>query len=59
MRLRDSSGRHRRSSLYGYPSSTLLPSGGSVGGMRPRVNKLQTLEAKWLQEKEEEEKEDQ
>lgn len=26
--------------------STLLPSGGSVGGMRPRVNKLQTLEAK-------------
>ncbi|XP_050714616.1 uncharacterized protein LOC126997519 isoform X2 [Eriocheir sinensis] len=26
--------------------STLLPSGGSAGGMRPRVNKLQTLEAK-------------
>ncbi|XP_045610621.2 uncharacterized protein sprt isoform X1 [Procambarus clarkii] len=26
--------------------STLLPSGGPGGGMRPRVNKLQTLEAK-------------
>ncbi|XP_071545713.1 uncharacterized protein sprt isoform X1 [Panulirus ornatus] len=46
MKLRDGMARHRRH-YYSYVPSTLLPSGGpGGGGMRPRVNKLQTLEAK-------------
>ncbi|XP_053633109.2 uncharacterized protein sprt isoform X2 [Cherax quadricarinatus] len=46
MKLRDGTMRHRRH-YYTYIPSTLLPSAGpGSGGMRPRVNKLQTLEAK-------------